>query len=58
VPAQLMPQAEAVVAGGCREVVRAPSGGALEAAAVSTSLSRMLQRYTPPSSAPRTRGTV
>ena len=58
VPAQLMPQAEAVVAGGCREVVRAPSGGALEAAAVSTSLSRMLQRYTPPSSAPRRRSTV
>lgn len=55
VPAQLMPQAEAVTAGACCETVRAEANGMIDAAAVSAALGRMLRRYTPSSSAPRVR---
>jgi cyanophycin synthetase len=46
VPAQLMPQAEAVTAGACRETVRAEANGTIDAAAISAALGRMMRRYT------------
>ena len=50
-PARLAQHGEAIIVGTCREILRGGVHGAIEAAAISAALGRMLRRYTRPGSA-------